>query len=116
MRKIDMNLSDFYRNDFQESFKVNDNHEVLTEFNDDYSLITIDNFFKYPDQVVDIVKRFPINDKTEYYKKLKEESGVEPTWNFNKYLISKEGRVVSTFKSGVKPDSPELVSAIEKIL
>ena len=51
-----------------------------------------------------------------FYKKLKEESGVEPTWNFNKYLISKEGRVVSTFKSGVKPDSQELISAIEEIL
>ena len=51
-----------------------------------------------------------------FYKKLKEESGVEPTWNFNKYLISKEGRVVSTFKSGVKPDSLELISAIEEIL
>ena len=41
-----------------------------------------------------------------FYKKLKEESGVEPTWNFNKYLISKNGKVISTFKSGVKPDSP----------
>jgi glutathione peroxidase len=51
-----------------------------------------------------------------FYKKLKEESGVEPTWNFNKYLISKNGKVVSTFKSGVKPDSPELISAIESIL
>ncbi len=51
-----------------------------------------------------------------FYKKLKKESGVEPTWNFNKYLISKNGKVVSTFKSGVKPDSPELISAIESIL
>ena len=51
-----------------------------------------------------------------FYKKLKEESGVEPTWNFNKYLISKNGKVISTFKSGVKPDSQELISAIEKIL
>ncbi|MDA0755314.1 MAG: glutathione peroxidase [Proteobacteria bacterium] len=51
-----------------------------------------------------------------FYKKLKEESGVEPTWNFNKYLISKNGKVISTFKSGVKPDSKELISAIEKIL
>lgn len=51
-----------------------------------------------------------------FYKKLKAESGVEPTWNFNKYLISKEGKVVSTFKSGVKPDSEELITAIENIL
>ena len=51
-----------------------------------------------------------------FYKKLKEESGVEPKWNFNKYLISKDGKVVSTFKSGVRPDSVELISAIEKIL
>ena len=51
-----------------------------------------------------------------FYKKLKAESGFEPSWNFNKFLINKDGRVVSTYGSGVKPDSPALISAIEKIL
>ena len=51
-----------------------------------------------------------------FYKKLKAESGVAPSWNFNKYLISKEGKVIATYGSGVKPDSLELTSAIEKLL
>ena len=109
MRKIDMNLSDFYRNDFQESFKVNDNHEVLTEFNDDYSLITIDNFFKYPDQVVDVVKRFPVNDKTKYYEKLKEE-------NPDYIVPAGEHQVIpSEFLSGVSAVLYNILSEYELI-
>ena len=50
------------------------------------------------------------------YKKLIKESGVSPKWNFNKYLISKEGKVVSTYGSKVKPDSLELINEIEKLL
>ena len=50
------------------------------------------------------------------YKKLLKESGVSPRWNFNKYLISKEGKVVSTYGSKVKPDSKELIDEIEKLL
>ncbi|MEL6493794.1 MAG: glutathione peroxidase [Cyanobacteria bacterium J06623_7] len=34
-------------------------------------------------------------------------------WNFEKFLISKTGEVVARFGSGVKPTSPELISAIE---
>ncbi len=47
-------------------------------------------------------------------------SAVEPTgdvaWNFEKFLVSKQGEVVARFKSSVKPDSPELVAAIEQEL
>ena len=50
------------------------------------------------------------------YKKLIDQSGVSPSWNFNKYLISKEGKVVSTYGSKVKPDSKELIDEIEKLL
>ena len=50
------------------------------------------------------------------YKKLIAQSGVSPAWNFNKYLISRDGKVVSTFGSRVKPDSPELLSQIEELL
>ena len=51
-----------------------------------------------------------------FYKKLTAETGYTPSWNFNKYLISKEGKVVSTYGSKVKPDSQELISAIEGLL
>ena len=56
------------------------------------------------------------NKANPIYKKLIKESGVSPSWNFNKYLLSRSGEVVSTFGSGVKPDSPELVSKIEELL
>ena len=37
-------------------------------------------------------------------------------WNFTKFLVDKKGNVVKKFDSPVKPDSPELVSAIEAAL
>ena len=51
-----------------------------------------------------------------FYKKLIEETGYSPKWNFNKYLISRDGSVVSTYGSKVKPDSKELIDEIEKLL
>ena len=51
-----------------------------------------------------------------FYKKLADESGISPKWNFDKYLISRDGSVVSTYGSSVKPDSVELTSDIEKLL
>lgn len=38
------------------------------------------------------------------------------TWNFNKFLVGKDGHVIEKFGSTVKPDSPELVAAIEAAL
>jgi len=40
----------------------------------------------------------------------------EIKWNFEKFLIDRQGHVVSRFLSAVKPDSPELTEAIEKVL
>jgi len=37
-------------------------------------------------------------------------------WNFEKFLISKNGEIISRYTSSVKPMSEELVSAIEKEL
>tara|TARA_A100000164_G_scaffold34783_1_gene26698 strand:+ start:176 stop:700 length:525 start_codon:yes stop_codon:yes gene_type:complete len=50
------------------------------------------------------------------YKKLIDQSGVSPSWNFNKYLITRDGKIASTFGSKVKPDSPELISKIQELL
>jgi glutathione peroxidase len=38
------------------------------------------------------------------------------SWNFNKFLISSDGRIVNRFGSRTKPDDPDLVGAIEKEL
>lgn len=35
-----------------------------------------------------------------------------PRWNFNKYLIDEQGKLVKYFPSGVKPLSTELISAL----
>ena len=41
------------------------------------------------------------------------QSGNLPKWNFSKYLIGKDGKVVAFFPSNVTPESPELRQAIE---
>lgn len=40
----------------------------------------------------------------------------QPAWNFNKYLVNKEGKVVSYFDSNVTPESTELKQAIEQVI
>ena len=35
-------------------------------------------------------------------------------WNFEKFLISKEGKIVERFAPAVKPDTPQVTAAIEK--
>ena len=37
-------------------------------------------------------------------------------WNFTKFLVDRNGKVVARFESPVKPDSPEVGAAIEKLL
>ena len=37
----------------------------------------------------------------------------EVLWNFEKFLISRDGKVVGRFVPSTKPDDPELVAAIE---
>jgi glutathione peroxidase len=39
-----------------------------------------------------------------------------PRWNFNKYLVSPEGRVTAYFDSGTAPGSPQLDQAIAALL
>lgn len=34
-------------------------------------------------------------------------------WNFEKFLIGRNGEIVARFKTGVKPDAPEVIQAIE---
>ncbi len=40
----------------------------------------------------------------------------EPAWNFNKYLVDAEGKVVKYFDSSVTPDSDAMKQAIEQLL
>jgi glutathione peroxidase len=38
------------------------------------------------------------------------------TWNFNKFLVAPDGRVIEHFDSRVEPMSPELTSKLEQAL
>jgi glutathione peroxidase len=37
-------------------------------------------------------------------------------WNFTKFLVDREGKIVKRFESAVKPDAPEVTEAIEAAL
>ena len=39
-----------------------------------------------------------------------------PSWNFNKYLVDSDGKVVQHFGSNTRPDSKVLQAAIESVL
>lgn len=68
--------------------------------------------------------KFPMYQKTQVradnadplYQALAARAGEFPAWNFHKYLLDRNGKVVGSFKSRVTPDSPELVDAIEALL
>lgn len=53
---------------------------------------------------------------TPLYQRLTAATGVAPGWNFHKYLIARDGRVVAQFPSRTKPDDAALVAAIEREL
>ncbi len=44
------------------------------------------------------------------------QTGSLPQWNFSKYVVGKDGKVLAFFPSRVAPDAPELRAAIEKAL
>ncbi len=52
------------------------------------------------------------------YQYLTNESGFNGpiSWNFNKFLVAPDGKVVARFASKVDPMSPELVGEVEKYL
>jgi glutathione peroxidase len=57
-------------------------------------------------------------EKAALYKVLTEtaDPSGEVGWNFEKFLIGKDGKIAGRFKTRVSPDDPELVSAIEAAL
>jgi glutathione peroxidase len=70
---------------------------------------------------------FPLFDKLHVkgpeqhplYKALTGEDAPFPgevKWNFGKFLISKDGKIVKRFESKTTPDSPEVTEAIEAAL
>lgn len=68
--------------------------------------------------------RFPMFEKvhvvgaqaTPLYQRLTAATGVGPGWNFHKYLVGRDGKVIAQFASKVTPDDPQLTAAIDKAL
>lgn len=66
---------------------------------------------------------FPLTGKNEvtgegahpFYKWAREQLGWlnAPKWNFHKYLVGRDGRLVTSFFSSTTPDADRLVSAVE---
>jgi glutathione peroxidase len=50
------------------------------------------------------------------YANLQKQSGNLPSWNFAKYLVGKDGKVVKFYKSDVKPDDAALRRDVETAL
>jgi glutathione peroxidase len=50
------------------------------------------------------------------FRQLAARTGKEPQWNFNKYLVARDGSVVGYFPSEVTPGDPQFVRRIEALL
>jgi glutathione peroxidase len=56
------------------------------------------------------------DDANPFFAGLKDASGTYPQWNFHKYLIGRDGELISEFSPRTQPDDPGLVEAIEGAL
>jgi glutathione peroxidase len=68
--------------------------------------------------------RFPMFEKVTvkegeahpFFDELAAAAGTYPTWNFHKYLIGRDGRLIAEFSPRTKPDDDKLVSSIKGAL
>lgn len=68
--------------------------------------------------------QFPMFEKTHVakpnadplYQSLGELAGEYPAWNFHKYILDREGKLVASFNSKVEPKSRKILDTIEKLL
>ncbi len=50
------------------------------------------------------------------YRQLAQATGRQPLWNFHKYLIGRDGKVIASYSSLTSPDDAQLLKDIEKQL
>lgn len=56
------------------------------------------------------------DDAIPLFRELARQADQAPRWNFYKYVVDRQGRVVAQFPSLTKPDDPALQAAIEKAI
>lgn len=67
---------------------------------------------------------FPLTERTAvvgpnahpFYQWAAEQSGSQPKWNFHKYVIGRDGKLVGSFPSSVDPRSAQMALAITSAL
>lgn len=68
--------------------------------------------------------QFPMVEKTSVtgdaanplFRQLAAATGQAPRWNFHKYLIAPDGKTVTSFATGVEPDSAEVMAKLKPML
>jgi glutathione peroxidase len=68
--------------------------------------------------------RFPMTEKAvvsgdkaiPLFKWAADATKSPPKWNFHKYVIGRDGKVIAAFGSAAKPDSPAVIAEVEKAL
>lgn len=55
-------------------------------------------------------------DMAPLYAYLTGAKGGDVKWNFTKFLVGKDGKVIERFEPGVAPESPDLAAMIQKAL
>ncbi|HCL86449.1 MAG TPA: glutathione peroxidase [Comamonadaceae bacterium] len=56
------------------------------------------------------------SDANPLYQQLAQATGKKPSWNFNKYLIDRSGRMVTHYGSKVEPNDKAFVQQLEALL
>ncbi len=61
--------------------------------------------------------RHPIYaELTKAFEHGKNNAGADVSWNFEKFLVTADGRVAARFGPGVEPDDPDLIAAVVSLL
>jgi len=55
-------------------------------------------------------------DANPLFQELARQTGTTPKWNFYKYLVGRDGKVVAAYSSLTEPDDRELLASLEKQL
>ena len=51
-----------------------------------------------------------------FFDKLAAEAGTYPTWNFHKFLIGRDGKLITQFSPRTKPYNEKVIAEIESAL